>query len=138
MKELVKQAIKARENAYNPYSNFAVGAALLLNNGEVIYGSNIENVSFGLSNCAERSALFSSYSQGYKKEDIKAMAIVADTKGVVSPCGACRQVMKELLADDTPIYLANLKGDIKEVRIVDLLPNSFDEIEIWAKKELGL
>lgn len=130
MKELVEQAIKARDNAYSIYSKFAVGAAILLKDGKVIYGANVENVSYGLSNCAERSALFSAYSQGYKKEDIKALAIVADTKDVISPCGACRQVMKELLNSDTPIFLANLSGKIKEFRINELLPYSFDEIEI--------
>ena len=72
----------------------------------------------------------STYSQGFKKKDIKAMAIVADTKAPVSPCGACRQVMAELLEEDVPIYLANLKGDIKEVKIKDLLPYSFKEIEL--------
>ena len=130
MNNLVKEAIKARKKAYIPYSKFKVGAAILLNDGTIVHGANIENISYGLSNCAERSALFSTYSQGFNKDDIKAMAIVADTKDPVSPCGACRQVMAELLGEDIPIYLANLKGDIKEVRIKDLLPYSFKEIEL--------
>ncbi|NLN50705.1 MAG: cytidine deaminase [Acholeplasmataceae bacterium] len=129
MKNLVAEAIKARTKTYSPYSNFAVGAAILVKDGTIIHGVNIENASYGLSNCAERSALFSTYSSGYKKEDIVAMAIVADTKKPVSPCGACRQVINELVEKDTPIYLANLKGEIKQVKIADLLPYSFDELE---------
>lgn len=130
MEKLINEAIKARNNSYSPYSKFAVGAAIKLKDGKIIYGANIENVSYGLTNCAERNAIFSAYSQGYKKDDIIAIAVVADTKDVVSPCGACRQVMSELLKPSTPIYLANLKKDTKEVKIVELLPNSFKEVEV--------
>ncbi len=127
--QLVAQAILARKQTYSPYSKFGVGAALLMKDGTVIHGANIENASFGLSNCGERSALFSAYSQGYRKEDIVAMAITGQTEGPISPCGACRQVMNELLPKDAPVYLSNLKGDIKETNIKELLPYSFDEIE---------
>jgi cytidine deaminase len=127
--QLVKEAIAARQKTFSPYSNFGVGAALLMKDGTVIHGANIENASFGLSNCAERSALFSAYSQGYHKEDIVAMAITGDTENPISPCGACRQVMNELLPKQTPIYLSNLHGLIKETVIKELLPYSFDEIE---------
>ncbi|MFA7376044.1 MAG: cytidine deaminase [Acholeplasmataceae bacterium] len=127
--QLVAQAILARKQTYSPYSKFGVGAALLMKDGTVIQGANIENASFGLSNCGERSALFSAYSQGYRKEDIVAMAITGQTEGPISPCGACRQVMNELLPKDAPVYLSNLKGDIKETNIKELLPYSFDEIE---------
>lgn len=130
MKKLIEEAIKARKNSYSPYSKFSVGAAILLKDGEIVHGTNIENVSYGLTMCAERSALFSAYSKGYKKEDIKAMAIVANTKDAVSPCGACRQVMSELLNSGTPIYLGNLNNDIKEVTIEELLPNYFKEVEL--------
>ncbi len=129
MKELIKHAIDARKNAYSPYSKFAVGAAILLKDGSVIKGSNIENASFGLSNCAERSALFSLYSQGYKKEDIVAMAVSANTNEPVSPCGACRQVINELFPKDAPIYLTNLGSKVKKVTIKELLPYSFEEVE---------
>ncbi|HHT39593.1 MAG: cytidine deaminase [Acholeplasmatales bacterium] len=128
--ELIKEAIKAREKAYVPYSNFKVGAAILLKDGQVIHGANIENASYGLSNCAERSVLFSFYSQGYQKEDIKAMAVVGDTEEPISPCGACRQVMNELLPKETPIYLANLKGKQKKTLVTELLPYSFNKIEL--------
>lgn len=130
MNKLIKEAIKARTKSYSPYSKFSVGAAILLKDGKIIQGTNIENVSYGLTMCAERSALFSTYSQGYKKKDIKAMAIAADTKDAISPCGACRQVMSELLDSDTPIYLANLKDDVKKVTIEDLLPGYFKEVEL--------
>lgn len=127
--QLVKEAISARNHTHSPYSQFGVGASLLMKDGRVIHGANIENASYGLSNCGERSALFSAYSQGYQKDDIIAMAIAADTKGPISPCGACRQVMNELINKETPVYLANLKGAIKETNIKELLPYSFDEIE---------
>lgn len=138
MKKLITEAIKARDNSYSPYSKFSVGAAVLLDDGKIIHGANIENVSYGLTNCAERNALFSAYSQGYKKDNIKAMAIVADTKDVINPCGACRQVMSELLNSNVPIYLANINEKVKEVKIDELLPNSFKEVELWVKRRLGL
>ncbi len=129
MNDLLKQAIEARKNAYVPYSQFTVGAAILLKNGEVIKGSNIENAPFGLTNCAERSALYSLYSQGYKKEDIVAIAVSGDTESPISPCGACRQVMMELVPSNTPIYLTNLRGDVKETSTKELLPYAFVEVE---------
>jgi cytidine deaminase len=124
MKNL-EQAMIARERAYTPYSNFKVGAAILLKDGTYIHGANIENASFGLSNCAERSALFSLYSQGYKKEDIVSITIVANDNGPVSPCGACRQVMHELLPRDAKIILANTKGETMETTTDGLLPYAF-------------
>ena len=88
--ELVNQAIKGMERAYSPYSNFKVGASLLLKDGSYILGCNVENISYGLTNCAERTALFKLISEGFSKEDVKAMAIVGNTDGPISPCGACR------------------------------------------------
>ena len=124
--KLIDEAIKAMNNAYAPYSKFRVGAAVLLKDGKVFHGSNIENSSFGLTNCAERSALFSVYSNGYKKEDIKEIFIIADSKKAISPCGACRQVIAELAPKNVKITLANIDGDIKETNIKELLPYSFD------------
>ena len=98
----------------------------MLKNGEIIRGCNIENASYGLCNCAERTALFTAYAKGYRKDDIVAMGISGDTEGPISPCGACRQVMSELLNKDTPVYLTNLKGDVKEFKVAELLPYSFD------------
>ena len=113
MKKLLEAATNARENAYVPYSHFKVGAALLLKDGTIITGCNVENASYGLCNCAERTALFKAYSEGITKDDIVAMSISGDTEGPISPCGACRQVMSELLYKDTKVYLTNLKGDVK-------------------------
>lgn len=127
---LVNAAIKGRENAFTPYSNFKVGAAVLLENGAIIDGCNIENASYGLCNCAERTALFKAYSMGYKKEDIKALAVVADTDRPTSPCGACRQVMSELMRQETPIYMANLNGDVMILSVKELLPYSFSESDL--------
>ena len=128
--KLVNAAIKGRENAFTPYSHFKVGAAVLLENGTIIDGCNIENASYGLCNCAERTALFKAYSFGYKKEDIKALAVVADTDRPTSPCGACRQVMSELMNQETPVYMANLKGDVMILSVKELLPYSFSESDL--------
>ena len=125
MKSL-EEAKKARLKAYTPYSHFKVGAAIELKDGSFVHGANIENAAFSMTNCAERSAIFSLYSQGYKKEDIKSITVVADTHDPVSPCGACRQVMQELLPDDVKIVLANTDGKTKEVTKADLLPYAFN------------
>lgn len=128
--ELIKEAIKARDFSYSPYSNFKVGSALLTKDGRIFLGANIENASFPVTMCGERNATYNAYCHGIKKEDISAIAIVADTSVPCSPCGACRQVLAELLPEDAHIYLANLKGDIKETRIKDLLPYAFDASEL--------
>lgn len=125
MNKAIEEAKKARLKAYTPYSHFKVGAAIELKDGSFIHGANIENASFGLSICAERSALFSLYSQGYQKEDIKSMTVIANHEHAVSPCGACRQVMFELLPEDALITLSNLDGDIKTFKKNELLPYAF-------------
>ncbi|MEG0515798.1 MAG: cytidine deaminase [Cetobacterium sp.] len=122
--EYVDKAIMARENAYAPYSKFKVGAVLVDENGNETSGANIENASYGLSNCAERSAIFAAASKGMRK--IKLIAVVADTTGPVSPCGACRQVIKEFADDDTIIILGNLKRDYKLMTMEELLPYGFE------------
>ncbi|QUE31986.1 cytidine deaminase [Francisella philomiragia] len=124
--KLIDAAIQAAENAYTPYSKFNVGAALLMKDSSILKGANVENASYGLCNCAERTVLFYAYAQGYRKEDIKKLAVVADTPEGVSPCGACRQVMSELLDLECPIILSNIrKTDIKETNIKELLPYMF-------------
>ena len=128
--ELMQEALKARESSYSPYSKFAVGAALLTKSGIIYHGTNIENASYPLTICAERAAVFSAYSNGVKKNDIEAIAIVADTVDACSPCGACRQVLYELLPSDAKIYLGNLKGVIKEVNTEYLLPFAFDPSDL--------
>ena len=124
-KELIDNALEARKLSYSPYSEFAVSAALLCKDGKVFYGANVENSSYPLCMCAERNALYNAMMNGYKKDDFVALAIVADTDEPCSPCGACRQVISELFRRDGKIYLANLKGDIKETNIDELLPFAF-------------
>ncbi|MGP4080404.1 cytidine deaminase [Pseudalkalibacillus sp. R45] len=121
--ELIQEAIEARKYAYTPYSKFQVGAALLTEDGKVYRGANIENAAYSLCNCAERTALFKAYSEGDKT--FQALAVVADTKRPVPPCGACRQVISELCAPTMPVYLTNLKGDTQELKVSELLPGAF-------------
>lgn len=128
---LIEEAKKARSQAYVPYSKFEVGAAILTNNGEVIHGCNVENASYGLTNCAERTAIFKAVSEG--KKQFAAIAIVADTKRPVPPCGACRQVMAEFFDGDTPVYLSNLQGDLQETTVKELLPGAFTPEDLNEK-----
>ena len=133
MKEqLIQAAIEARQNAYVPYSNFQVGAALLAD-GKVYGGANIENASYGLTNCAERTAIFKAASEGIRKID--AIAIVADTDGPVSPCGACRQVIAEFSDENTRVYLTNLKGDVTEWSVSEILPGYFQAKDMDMDKK---
>lgn len=129
IQKLMDCAIKARENAYSPYSHFAVGAALLCEDGTLYEGCNIENASYGLTNCAERTAIFKAVSEGHIK--FKALAIVADTEGPCAPCGACRQVMAEFKIP--LIIMGNLMGNIKMVTIEEVLPFSFSEYDVIGK-----
>lgn|SRR5690606_5428448 len=122
----IEEAKKAQKKAYVPYSKFKVGAAILLKDGTYIHGANIENGSYGLTSCAERNALFSLISQGYDVNDIVEITIIGDSKNPISPCGACRQVMSELLPKHTPIYLTNKLGQSKTTSIKELLPYGFD------------
>jgi len=120
---LIEESKKAREKAYVPYSKFQVGAALLTEDGEIFHGCNIENAGYSMTNCAERTAMFKAVSEGHRK--FAAIAVTADTEGPVSPCGACRQVMAEFCSKDMPVYLTNLKGDVLETTVGELLPGSF-------------
>ena len=129
IQKLMDCAIKARENAYSPYSHFAVGAALLCEDGTLFEGCNIENASYGLTNCAERTAIFKAVSEGHIK--FKALAVVADTEGPCAPCGACRQVMAEFKIP--LIIMGNLMGNVKIVTIEELLPFSFSECDVIGK-----
>ena len=124
---LYEKVLEAYNNAYAPYSKFQVGAAVELDNGEIITGANVENASYGLCNCAERSALFSVYSKGYRKENIVRMMIIANTKNPVSPCGACRQVISELVGSEVDVFLTNLNKDVKVLKVKELLPYAFTE-----------
>ena len=122
--ELIKIALKAREKAYVPYSHFKVGAALETKDGRVYEGCNIENASYGLTNCAERTAFFAALADGCRPGDFVKLGVVGQTEDVISPCGACRQVISELAAD-CEIVLANLEGKMLKTNIQNLLPGAF-------------
>ncbi|MFO7969593.1 MAG: cytidine deaminase [Candidatus Izemoplasmatales bacterium] len=130
MEKLLKEAKKIIKNAYVPYSNFRVAAVLKLKNGETITGVNIENASYGLSMCAERSALFSAYSKGITKQEIESLLVYTDKDYFVSPCGACRQVMNELLEADTKVIMANSKDEFKVMKNKELLPAGFSKEDL--------
>ena len=122
---LVLAAIAAREYAYAPYSGFRVGAAIEVTDGEIIGGCNIENASYSLCNCAERTAIFTAVAAGWKRGDFKRIAVVADTAEPVSPCGACRQVMDELGGPQMIVVLSNLHGNSLKTTVGHLLPGPF-------------
>ncbi|MCG2586063.1 cytidine deaminase [Massilia sp. TS11] len=122
---LIAEAAEARKLAYTPYSHFKVGAALLAKDGRVFRGCNVENASYGLCNCAERTALFSAIAAGYQPGDFAAIAVIGDTEGPIAPCGACRQVIFELGGKTLPVVLSNLKGDVFETTAEQQLPNGF-------------
>lgn len=124
--ELINKAREGQKKSYSPYSNFKVGAALLMDDGNVVLGANIENASYPLSCCAERVAIFSSRMMGYKKENIKALAIVADSLNYASPCGACRQVISELIPENAKIICANKDNEYVIYTIKELLPHAFE------------
>ena len=122
MKDLIKKALKARENSYSPYSQFAVGAALEAEDGTIYTGCNVENASYGLSVCAERTALVKAVSEGAKK--FKRLAIVADTEKPVTPCGMCRQMLMEF-SPEMELILTTTKGKSETVILSKLLPRAF-------------
>jgi cytidine deaminase len=122
MQRLVAAASAVRDRAYAPYSRFRVGAALLLADGSIITGCNVENASFGLTVCAERNAVAAAVAAGITS--FVAIAVVSDTSPPATPCGACRQVLSEF--GDMPVILANTAGARKITSVADLLPDSFD------------
>jgi cytidine deaminase len=131
IEQLIEEAKRAREMAYVPYSKFGVGAALLTKDGKVYRGCNIENAAYSMCNCAERTALFKAYSEGDR--DFGLLAVVADTDRPCSPCGACRQVISELCPKDMKVVLTNLKGDILETTVEELLPGAFTPEDLNAE-----
>ncbi|RGS72854.1 cytidine deaminase [Mitsuokella sp. AF21-1AC] len=124
--ELIEVAKKYRERAYAPYSKFQVGAAVLTKSGHVYGGCNIENASYPVTNCAERTAIFKAVSEG--EREFEAIAIVADTSGPCAPCGMCRQAICEFRIGR--IIMANLKGDSKAVSLEEILPFAFTENDL--------
>lgn len=123
-KDILDKAYEAMDKAYAPYSNFHVGACVKTKDGKYFIGANIENASYGLTNCAERNAIFQTYSQGYRQDDIEALAIVGQGNTLITPCGACRQVLVELLKRDTPIVLGTGEK-VLVTNIEELMPMAF-------------
>jgi cytidine deaminase len=121
MLELIQQAQGAYRQAYVPYSHYPVGAAVLFS-GKIYSGCNVENASYGLTVCAERNAIFHAVAQGERQ--LRGIAIAVPTSGFPSPCGACRQVMREF-AEDCPVILINGKGQTRLTRLKKLLPETF-------------
>ena len=123
--QLIDAARQARERAYAPYSRFLVGAALETNDGTVFHGCNIENASYGLCNCAERTAFFAAIAAGYRPGQFKTLAVIGQTEGPIAPCGACRQVMIELGTPALEVVLSNLAGEVEVTSAAALLPGAF-------------
>lgn len=121
-KALVQAALEAKEKAYVPYSKFKVGAALKTTSGKVFTGCNVENASYGLTNCAERTAIFKAISEGHT--DFESIAVVTAIDEYASPCGACRQVMAEF-GLNIQVIMGNKNGDYYIKTSGELLPNSF-------------
>jgi cytidine deaminase len=117
---LVSRAVSARAHAYAPYSGYAVGAALLAASGRVYLGVNVENAVYSLTICAERAAIFKAVSEGERA--FEAMAVATSNGG--SPCGACRQVLREF-APHLPLYIADAQGNYRQTSVAELLPDSF-------------
>ncbi len=120
---LVKLASEIKQNAYAPYSNFHVGAALIGNSGNIYTGVNVENASYGATICAERTAICKAISEGEKS--IKAIAISSDSEDYTFPCGICRQVISEFADKDLVILCSNNKSEYKAYSLSDFLPNAF-------------
>lgn len=127
-KELVKLAIDAREKAYVPYSKFKVGAAIEMEDGTVFTGCNIENASYGATNCAERTAIFKAVSEGHST--IKKIAIVGDMATYTAPCGICRQVIAEFAAKDIEIILIKNEDEYQVKTLEEILPGAFTKEDL--------
>lgn len=122
--KLIKEAISAREKAYCPYSNFKVGAAALFEDENIYTGCNIENASYGATNCAERTAIFNGVSKGNKV--LKELALIGDLNNYTYPCGICRQVITEFAENkDMKIYIIKNENDYIEKTLEEIMPGSF-------------
>ena len=124
--DLIDLAVETSKNAYVPYSHFPVGAVLLAENGQVFTGVNIENASFGLTNCGERTAIFKAVSEGIL--DFEELIIYGETQKPISPCGACRQVMAEFFDKDLPVTLVAKDKSTVVMTVGELLPYTFTDL----------
>lgn len=126
--EWIEQAVQALDHAYVPYSKFPVGACLVTKEGKTYQGTNIENASFGLTNCAERTAIFKAVSEG--ERSFQHLVVAGNTPEPISPCGACRQVMSEFFEPTMVVTLVGQNGVKKEMTVEELLPYSFTEKDL--------
>lgn len=133
--KLIKSALESRENAYVPYSGFKVGASVLTENDEIIGGFNIENASYGATNCAERTAIFTALNIGHK--EIKAIAVVGDLESFTYPCGICRQVLVEFSKGDIPVIVVKNEKEYKIHTLNELLPGAFTGKDLEEAKKEG-
>ena len=124
--ELIDLAVKTSEHAYVPYSHFPIGAVLVTDEGKIYTGVNIENASFGMTNCGERTAIFKAVSEG--ERSFKELIIYGQTEKPVSPCGACRQVMAEFFEPDLPVTLVAKEKSTVVMTVKELLPYSFTDL----------
>ncbi|MGT2846338.1 cytidine deaminase [Streptococcus massiliensis] len=125
--EMIDLAIEVSKKAYVPYSHFPIGAVLLTKDGKIFTGVNVENASFGLTNCGERTAIFKAVSEGY--QSFSELVVYGETEEPVSPCGACRQVMTEFMAPDALITLVAKDKSTKVMTLEELLPYSFRDLD---------
>ncbi len=121
--DLVRRAKEALEYSYSPYSKFRVGAALITESGKIYTGVNVENASYGATNCAERTAVFKAVSEG--EIEIKAIAIAGDTEDFLYPCGICRQVLYEFGGNEMKVICSNSREEYKLYTLEELLPKAF-------------
>lgn len=126
--EIIKKAIEARENAYVPYSKFKVGSALLTEDDTIYTGCNIENASYGATNCAERTAIFKAISEGHKK--IKVIAVVGSFEEYTYPCGICRQVISEFANGNIDIIIVKDKNNYEIKKLDEILPGAFTKKDL--------
>ncbi len=124
--ELINLAAEVSRKAYVPYSHFPIGAVLVTKSGEIYTGVNIENASFGLTNCGERTAIFKAVSEG--EREFKELIIYGQTEQPISPCGACRQVMAEFFEPDLPVTLVSKDKSTVVMTVKELLPYSFTDL----------
>lgn len=122
-----EKLLKLLENSYSPYSKFRVASIAVMKDGKEFSGVNVENASYGACNCAERSAIFSAISQGYKRYDFEKLYVMCDSKDLGTPCFICRQVISEMFEKDKKVICVNKNGIQKEFTVEDLCPYPFDD-----------
>ncbi|MFD0586740.1 cytidine deaminase [Paenibacillus sp. GCM10027627] len=133
--QLLRAAREAMRRAYVPYSGFRVGAALLGSDDEVHYGCNVENAAYSPTNCAERTALYRAIADGKEPRSFKAIAVMGDTDGPITPCGVCRQVLVELCEPDMPVIMGNLQGEWSVLSVAELLPGAFTPLSLHKEEQ---